>query len=1042
MKHFSPEGRRVVQVVLVIVIGMATLFALASTPAVTATNPALPATLLPLESLPSDCLCDGAEIAFHAETGRIRFVGTEAGRPVPRLPGLLPSASPEVAARAYLSRCGSAFGLRDQARELRVLSEAIADRGRSFVRFQQVYQGIPVIGGELILQMDADKNVVSVNGEILPGLALDVAPAISAEAARLRALEKVAKDHGLDMQALTTSEPELWIYNPVILGGPGPRLSRLVWRLEVQPVELLPIRELVLVDAQIGVVLLHFNQIDTALYRRIYDNNNVRSDTLQNPANLRRIEGQGPSGIADVDRAYDYSGDVYNFYWNYHNRDSIDGTGMPLISTTRYCPASTQRACPYDNAFWNGVQMVYGQGLVVDDVVGHEMTHGVTDYTSRLFYYYQSGAINESFSDIWGEFIDLTNGKGNDSPAVRWLIAEDLGGAIRSMSNPPAYNDPDRMTSPYYECDLPEEDNGGVHTNSGVGNKAAFLMTDGGAFNGRTVSGLGILKVARIFYEAQTRLLTSASDYQDLYNALQQACTNLIGTSGITAADCQQVRNALDAVEMNQQPLACPAPHAPICDSGVPSHLFFDDLENPRSGKWASAATVGTNGWYYPQNPNRYDFDMTYATSGRYNMWGDDQDTLADCSIRMTSDVALPSGSTIYMHLNHAYGFEDNPDGNEFYDGGVLEYSTNGGVSWNDAGPLFINNGYNGWLSTTSGNPLGGRQAFVGESNGYISSRLNLSPLAGQNVRFRFRIGTDESVGDWGWFIDDVRIYTCATSPVLTPTQTPTSTVTLTPMPTTTATPGGPTPAWRYMSLPVVLRNHALIPTLTPTPPSSGWQTVVSTDFEGDFPGPWAVSDGNGSAFGEYYWGKRNCRAYAGNGSGWAVGAGAQGAALSCGSDYPDHASSRMVYGPFSLVGATAAELRFKAWLNTEPGYDALCYFASINNDHFYGECWWGYSDGWVEFAFDLSDVYQLGNLLGQPQVWVALGFYSDDAVPYAEGAYVDNVVLRRCPQGATCPADSMAAHLWTGDAMLRRSFAAFEAFGPIAIQPLSGAVP
>ena len=126
-----------------------------------------------------------------------------------------------------------------------------------------------------------------------------------------------------------------------------------------------------------------------------------------------------------------------------------------------------------------------------DDVVGHELTHGVTDYESNLVYIYQSGAISESLSDIWGEFVDLTNGRGNDSIGVRWLSGEDLaGGPARDMQNPPAYNHPDRMKHPLYWRAARADDNGGVHINSGVGNKAAYLMTDGDTFNGITVSGI------------------------------------------------------------------------------------------------------------------------------------------------------------------------------------------------------------------------------------------------------------------------------------------------------------------------------------------------------------------------------------------------------------------------------------------------------------------------------------------------------------------------------------------------------------------------
>jgi hypothetical protein len=123
----------------------------------------------------------------------------------------------------------------------------------------------------------------------------------------------------------------------------------------------------------------------------------------------------------------------------------------------------------------------------------------------------------------------------------------------------------------------------------------------------------------------------------------------------------------------------------------------------------------------------------------------------------MTQSIQLPAGA--FMHFNQSYGFEN--DSTTGYDGGVVEYSTNGGASWTDAKPLFEGNGYNGTIDSP-GNPLNGRQAFVGESNGYISSRINLSSLVGQSVRFRFRIGTDSFGNDYGWFIDDVRIYTCA----------------------------------------------------------------------------------------------------------------------------------------------------------------------------------------------------------------------------------------------------------------------------------------
>jgi hypothetical protein len=187
--------------------------------------------------------------------------------------------------------------------------------------------------------------------------------------------------------------------------------------------------------------------------------------------------------------------------------------------------------------------------------------------------------------------------------------------------------------------------------------------------------------------------------------------------------------------------------------------------------------------------------------------------------------------------------------------------------------------------------------------------------------------------------------------------------------------------------------------------PASSWTTIVSTDFEGAWPGAWVVSDNSSADGGQYYWGKRNCRAYAGSYSGWGVGGGAQGSGRGCGASYPNNASSWMMYGPFSLSNTAAADLRFKLWLKSELDHDGVCRFASIDGDNFWGTCTSGDTTGWVDKILDLANVYTLGNLLGQPQVWVALRFSSDGSNTYAEGGYVDNIVLRKCPMGGACPA-------------------------------------
>jgi hypothetical protein len=290
-------------------------------------------------------------------------------------------------------------------------------------------------------------------------------------------------------------------------------------------------------------------------------------------------------------------------------------------------------------------------------------------------------------------------------------------------------------------------------------------MVDGAFFNDRTVTGIGLIKTARIYYEAQTNLLTSASDYQSLYNALQAACSNLIGTSGITAADCVQVQNAVNAVAMNLQPTSCAAVEAPMCPSGLPTYLFNDKFESGLAANW----TTG----YIPHpeitgfvNNIVWQWVYGYSTSGIYSANGVDRAYPTDSFMAMNSNIAIPANA--FLHFNHAYLFDyySPAPGPYYYDGGVLEYSINSGDAWTDAGPLISGSAYTEVIASGFSNPLAGRSAFAGSSNGYGSSRVNLASLGGQNnVRFRFRVGSDISDGSLGWIIDDVQIYTCNPCP-------------------------------------------------------------------------------------------------------------------------------------------------------------------------------------------------------------------------------------------------------------------------------------
>ncbi len=546
------------------------------------------------------------------------------------------------------------------------------------------------------------------------------------------------------------SEPRLEVFNRGMIDQ-GTYPTRLAWFVEVSGDAL---REYVWVDAHSGAILLNFSQLTEAKNRAVFTMNNQIAPPATLPGTPLRSEGQAPVGDTDANQAYDFSGQTYDYYLANHGRDSFDNAGGQLRSSVHY-------GVNYQNAFWNGQQMVYGDGFAAaDDVVAHELTHAVTERSAGLLYYNQSGALNESYSDIFGETMDLTTGlTGSDLPAQRWLLAEDLSiGAIRNMMTPTAFGDPGKLSdSAQFVCRSDAwtsgtADSGGVHRNSGVPNHAFALMVDGGTYNARTVTGIGFAKAAKIQYRALTTYLTSGSGFADNANALNQSCSDLTGTLGITSADCTQVNNAILAVEMTS-PWPCAGatpPPATFCPLGGNPVPFFADGFESGGASWTPSSTTANN-W----NPS----DTGLAKGGLRMAYGPDVDVSSDHRLAMNGSVAIPANAR--MAFDHAFEFEHTGT-SAFFDGGVVEYSTNGGTTWNDAGSLIdAGQAYNGTLD--SGNPLGARSAFVRSSFGYTASRLNLASISGQSVRFRFRVGTDVSVGSLGWAVDNVRLYTCST---------------------------------------------------------------------------------------------------------------------------------------------------------------------------------------------------------------------------------------------------------------------------------------
>lgn len=746
-----------------------------------------------LEAMPA-----GITVSRERGTGLVRSVrggrqalatGRELGGP----------RTPAAAGSAFLARYGGLYDLQSPGRELRVAGVERAGRAGSYVRYQQEIGGVPVMGGDLVVVVDGRMGVRAVRGETTRDRSVETRPRIGpAEAARV-ARAAVARSTGVSATRLRAQPPTRWIYDPRLMDGPGLPFARLVWRTRVQDATG-RVDQLVAVDARSGDVALRFDQLRAAAppadaNQRICDQEGKREsvrDRLPCTTGGRLIPPYAGEALK-VAQATEATYDFFARRFGYDLPADLNA-GAVLISTIRYCPTPAGGGCPYQNAFWDGSQMVYGAGFgAADDVVAHELTHAVTERASDLFYYMESGAISEALSDIFGEAVDLTDGIGSDGAAHRWRIGEDLPfiGAIRDMADPGAFGHPDSMDSPLYDDDPQETDSGGVHSNSGVANKAFSLMVDGTS-NGTTVPpfdanpGVSLDQAVAVWYLAAARLLTTASDHADLADALQIACDQLasvadgvkdkhgdVSTPIDAQDDCGPSGTVRRAIEWTRMPLELRDPQpdrAPLCsdDAATPTRLLDDPITETGAGwtfdggtdrRWFAASFYGF------RDPTPADPDEP-----TWHLYGADLGRTADRRIRRTANLAIPTGPRpVYLWFRHAWGFDDGSEdvtpSTRGYDGGVVEVSVNGSA-WTDISGLFLSGGPRGTIFKGDTNPLKGRRAFTAESRGYVTARALLSghpgrSYAGSNVRLSFRIGTDSRYGGEGWFIDDVVAYTC-----------------------------------------------------------------------------------------------------------------------------------------------------------------------------------------------------------------------------------------------------------------------------------------
>ncbi|WP_349330133.1 M4 family metallopeptidase [Actinopolymorpha sp. B9G3] len=684
-----------------------------------------------------------AIVSQRGNDGTVRVLESKGGT-IERPQGITAKAKPEAAAEAHLTRYASAFGV--QSEELSLAKATDLGDG-SAVRFDRSVDGIDVFGGQVVVSLDSLNNLEFIVGETggkpqrsFPTLDLFGESKLANAAKQVVARrEKLGSTSGLEVE----SEGRAW-YDGKVLGVPDAKGIEPVYSYKVHS-ENLDISYQVLVNAATRKTEIAYSLVQHAINRVVCD---AESQVVEEYAcdgetvAYARTEGDAPSAVDDVNKVYDYFHDTSVRFSSYINTDVTqligtdygDGQGKALRATVRVC---TTEACPYENAFWDGEQMVFGEGVTTDDITAHELAHGVTQQTSNLAYIFQSGAINEGLSDFWGEMVDINNGSDDDNADTRWQIGEGSSlGVIRDMQDPGSLGQPDRMTSPDFFDGTSFEDNGGVHYNSGVFNKAIYLMTDGEDFNGYQIRGLGPAKTAKIGWTLQN-LLPPGADYKDVFYTLPLSCRKNIGRAGsyITEDDCQQVDKVVRATEMYKDPVQGSAQNVDYCEDGLkhtPSYVQGFESKNDGwtfQGNWFLSNEVG----FY-----------RYAAVGEeaavaWSLAGDD--------ISLTQSVAVEIPADAFIRYDHAYLLDDG-------DGAALEYSEDNGFTWKPAADLPNVNGEDVPVDT-----LGGADSFAGNSLGFGGTRYDASSLAGKSVKFRFHsaVATDNSA----WWVDNFKIYNC-----------------------------------------------------------------------------------------------------------------------------------------------------------------------------------------------------------------------------------------------------------------------------------------
>ncbi|MBX3188078.1 MAG: M4 family metallopeptidase [Labilithrix sp.] len=507
-----------------------------------------PSQMRAFEALKSDTNVEWTWLQHAKMKSVMHLSASRTGKPI-----LPKGGSAEATTIAFLGKYRELFRMGDAASELRLEKSEVDELSMSHVRFQQVTRGVVVEGAELAAHYDAAGRLTSIDSNYVPGAdAVDIQPKIDAKAGLLAA--KLAVE-GVDPALLTADEGRLIVY------AGEDREPTLAYRYSVRSdVGEAPAIWVTTVDAKTGAVINRYDDIqtieatatgvagDTKKFQvtqtgttyTMTDSTRGAIIRTNTAANQQTIPGQSitstslttwdrtPTGPGAAVDAHFNATAVYDYYKAKHARNAINGAGGAMISTAHF-------GNNYDNAFWDPQrgQMAYGDGGNLFrplsaglDVVAHEFTHGVTSSTSNLIYQGQSGAMNESVSDIFGAFIEHAV---KPDEVNNWKMGEAISktsGTLRDFKNPAAGRQPAHMRN-YVNT---QQDNGGVHINSGIPNNAAYLMTSGGTnpvSNVQVAFGIGWEKAEKLWFRANTRYFTSSTNFAQAAQGVMQAAKDI-----------------------------------------------------------------------------------------------------------------------------------------------------------------------------------------------------------------------------------------------------------------------------------------------------------------------------------------------------------------------------------------------------------------------------------------------------------------------------------------------------------------------------------